>query len=110
MMGRGVCPGASTPIQKLNSAPGTPASATVGTSGRFGARFFPLTASAISRPSRIADCAAEIPTVPNWVRPAMVSVIISGAPLSGTCTALIPVTARNFSAFTCDALPIPAEG
>jgi len=50
-----------------------------------------------------------MPTNPKWVRPARVSATISGAPFSGTCTMSRPVAARNFSALTCEALPMPAE-
>ena len=52
-MSRGVLLGAIMPIQKLNSEPGTPASAVVGTWGRALARLGEPTASATSWPLRI---------------------------------------------------------
>ncbi|MDB5731578.1 MAG: hypothetical protein JWQ03_1473 [Variovorax sp.] len=49
----GALAGANMPIQKLNSEPGTPASAVVGTSGRAAARRGEPTASGTSWPLRI---------------------------------------------------------
>ena len=61
------------------------------------------------RLSRIIGMALSTGVNMKSTRPATVSVMVSGVPLKGIWVAWMPVVARNFSAFTWVALPVPAE-
>jgi hypothetical protein len=60
-------------------------------------------------PSRIIGAAETSGAKNQSTRPAIVSVIASGVPFIGTCSASMPAAARNFSEFMCVALPLPAD-
>jgi hypothetical protein len=67
------------------------------------------TPSATSLPSRMFGSAAEIGEKKYVTRPVIVSVIASGVPLYGMCTASMPAASLNFSALMCVPLPTPAD-
>ncbi|KAG1244047.1 hypothetical protein G6F65_022027 [Rhizopus arrhizus] len=80
-MACGVPAGATIPYQATLSAPGRPASATVGTSGSRGERLASATAKARSWPDFTNDRMGGTPLMTIWVRPPRVSVMASLLPL-----------------------------
>src|SRR5438128_378921 len=86
----GVPAGARIPYHEPASYPGSPDSASVGTSGSNAERFFPVTASARSLPALM--CGRIATMVPNmsWTSPLSRSTIAGDTPLYGTCTIRTP--------------------
>src|SRR5258706_1129059 len=107
--GRGTPEAVSIPNHRIDSNPGTPVSATVGTAGSNGSRFAEDTASATSFPSLTRFTEFAIGAMKNCTRPVMVSVRDSGIPLNGTCTTSTAAMALNISAAKWVPLPTPAE-
>ena len=81
MTSAGVLAGANRPYQASASYPGTPASETVGRSGKAGERSAEVTASARNCPASISDAALATVVNITWIWPPIRSVIAGAAPL-----------------------------
>jgi hypothetical protein len=77
----GVLAGAKSPYHCTTSKPGTPLSAIVGSSGKSGDRFLPVTARPRSLPDLMCPLAATRLGNIIWVVPASVSVTAGPDPL-----------------------------
>ncbi len=97
------------PSQVVTSKFGTPASATVGTSGRSATRRPPVTASARSRPSRISGSVVERLSAMKSSWPANRSFSAGPLPLYGTWISGVFSRTCSVAPATCIELPLPAE-
>ncbi|MNC88470.1 hypothetical protein D3C83_42860 [compost metagenome] len=89
-MGAGTWAPVSTPYHWSTSYPGTPASATVGSSGAAGVRLPVVTASALRRPlGRCGRTPKSVPK-PTWTSPASMAGMTAAVPLYGTCVIFVP--------------------
>src|ERR1700730_11788945 len=108
MISSDVSPGANKMKSVVNSKPGYPDSATVGTSGASGERCAVETASARSRPA--AACGSSPDVEPNatlnW--PARKSATIAAAPRYGTGTVSNPASIRKSPHHKWGRRPCPA--
>ena len=80
MTGLGVFAGATMPIQALDSKPGKPASATVGSSGSTRLLTLLVTASAFMRPACTSGMAVPGTTKPAAIWPLRMAVLTCGLP------------------------------
>src|SRR6516164_4378749 len=104
----GVLFDAPTPVQKLDSYPGTN-SATVGMSGNTGERVAVVTASARSLPPLTYSIDEDMVANMTCTCPPSRSTSAGPAPRYGTCTRLTPVIILNSSPVTWATEPLPAE-
>ena len=88
------------------SNPGSPVSASVGSSGASAERFAVVTASAFNLPA--FSCGVELARLSNmsWVSPASNACSAGAPPLYGMCTMLTPVSVLNNSPARWPALPL----
>ena len=106
---RGVAAGASTPYQVVTSKSASPASATVGTSGRALERCGATSASARSLPALMCGAAAGMPMNTRCTLPLSTSCIARFTPLYGMCTRLVPATRLKSSPARWFEVPAPPE-
>src|SRR6516162_5511289 len=104
----GVLFGAPTPVQKLDSYPGTN-SATVGISGNTGERVAVVTASARSLPPLTYSIDEDMVANMTCTCPPSRSTSAGPAPRYGTCTRLTPVIILNSSPAIWFPEPMPAD-
>ena len=95
------------PNHATASTAGKPASRVVGVSGRAGARFSPVTASARIRPSRMWPSEEGRLSTARSTRPAITSVSIGPEPRKGTWTKSIPAACFSNSPVRCRLVPLP---
>ena len=81
MIGCGVPAGAMKPTHKVAWKPGTPASSSVGTSGRMAERTLPLVASARTRPDAMIGAMVGTLSNSNWICPPRMSLRAPVEPL-----------------------------
>ena len=105
----GVAAGATTPYQISTSAPSTPASRMVCTSGRLGMRCLPVVASRRTLPALASGTTGGTPVNTMLNCPPMRSVMASALPLYGTCTMSVLVISLKSSPVRCGLLPTPGE-
>ena len=108
MIARGVPPAVKSPYQVLISAPCTPVSESVGTSGSSGERCGVVTATGRSRPALICPMADEVVSniISTW--PPIRSTCAWLEPSYGTCTSFVPVALAKASAAMFCVLPVAA--
>ena len=106
---RGVPRGTNMPFHSYDSAPATPDSAIVGTSGSAASRVGLATATARNRPDLMLaiDDAAFAKKTGTW--PPMTAVIACAPPLKGTWFILIPACCMNRTAAKFCAEPLPVD-
>src|SRR5213592_3662151 len=97
------------PYQVDISTPGTPASASVGTSGSSAERFGVITASALTLPPLMKLMADEVVSKSGWICPPTRSVSACDEPLYGTWKIFVPVARAKASQARCWVLPMPEE-
>src|SRR5947199_7416458 len=107
-IGPGVAAGANSPNQVTTSKPGTPDSATVGTSGNTDHRCLLVTARSFTLPPLTWPSAAG-PSNVYWTRPAIRSVIAGGLPRYGMWVTLMSASDANSSPARWLMLPLPYD-
>ena len=103
----GVFAGAMMPNQPMDSKPGRPCSANVGTSFSRGNRAVDDIAIALILPLSIAATADGGSTIPSATWPPIRSVTTGAMPRYGTIGSLMPAIWLNISAVRCISVPLP---
>src|SRR5688572_27321756 len=105
----GVAAGASTPYHVVNEYPGTPASATVGTSGTTDERFALVTASARTLPDLMCGTMFTGLLKPTSTSPASMAIWPAPPPRYWIATMLVRVSVLKSSMERCELVPRPED-
>jgi hypothetical protein len=97
------------PVNVSASAPWTPSSPSVGTSGRSGERLRVVISNAFMRPSRMCEMEAVSWSIMPFTWLPRTSVIAGPLPLYGTCRASTPAADFSISEARCTIVPLPEE-